>query len=379
MIKVDKEKILIDPEMIKPSSKEFEVLGVLNPAAIRLKNGKILLYVRVIEKLKKFESEKHFYSPRFVGKNNFKLIIDKFPKSSVESHTDVDFNFFNGTKRLVYISHLRRVLLDKTGFKVLKIDKFPSFFGISSDSELGVEDPRITKLEEQYYMTYVGLTLRGSISTNLAVSKDCLNWKRKGIIFGEQDKDAVLFPEKVKGKFVIFDRPEGGFEFSPPHIWVAYSKDSEYWGKLNPIKLPLDLKFNRSGAGPPPIKLDNGWLLIFHAVTTKKHKTFTYWIKKLFRLNVNSGTGYSREDVYCVWAALFDKDNPEKLLAISKKPIMSPNASQHKSFEGKEVIFPTGLVRDKDYILLYSGLGDTSVGVSRIKLKDILKCLERVY
>jgi len=378
MIPIIKEKILLKPEDIKPSSDKFEVLGVLNPAAARLPNGKILLYVRVIERLKKAESEKYFYSPRFAGKKSFEIVIDKFPKSSVESHTDVDFNFMDGTKRLTYISHFRRVFLDKTGFKILGIDQKPSFYGISSDSELGVEDPRITKIGDLYYMAYVGLTRGGNISTSLAVSKDCFNWERKEIIFGEQDKDAVLFPEKIKDRFVIFDRPEGNFEFSSPHIWIAYSKDSEYWGKLNPIKLSKNLRFNRNGAGHPPIRTDLGWLLIFHAVTTKEKKGLAYNIKKLFGFNVHKGIGYSREDVYSVWAALLDINNPEKLIAISSRPIMIPDEKHHKSFEGKEIIFPTGIAEDKENILLYSGLGDTYVGVSKMKIWDVLNFLKRV-
>jgi len=375
---IRKEKILVGPIGIKPTSSKFEVLGVLNPGAIRLSDGKILLYARVIEKLKKFQDENYFYSPRFSGKNELKIVIDKFNKNKIDSFTDVDFNFEDGTKRLVYISHLRRILLDESGLNILKIDQKPSFYGLYNDAELGVEDARITKIGDLFYMTYVGLTRSGNISTNLAVSTDCFNWERRGVIFGEQDKDAVLFPEKVQERFVILDRPEGSFEFTPPHIWIAYSKDSVYWGKPSPIKLPMDLGFNRSGAGPPPIKTDKGWLLIFHAVTTKKHKTFLYKIRKFFGLKVGGSIGYSREDVYSVWAALFDLNNPEKLLEITKKPIISPNAKKHKSFEGKEVIFPTGIVQNGNYVLLYSGLGDISIGVSKIKLKNIFKCLEKV-
>jgi len=378
MIKIKKQKILLKPEDIKPTSSKFEILGVLNPGAAELKDGRIVLYVRVIEKLKKFEDKKYFYSPRMVGKNNFKIVLDKFNKNSVVESTSVDFSFADGTKRLNYISHLRRIYIDESGFKILKIENKPCFFGINSDAELGVEDARITKIENFYYMTYVGLTRSGNVSTNLAVSKDCLNWKRKGIIFGEQDKDAVLFPEKINNEFVVLDRPEGGFEFTPPHIWMGYSKDLEYWGKPRPIKLPLDLNFNRSGAGPPPIKTDKGWLLIFHAVTTRKHKNFIYKLRKFFGLKVGGNLGYSHEDVYSVWAALFDKKNPEKLIAISKKPIMFPSSGRYKSFEGKDVIFPTGIVERKKYVLLFCGFGDINIGVVKIKLKNIMKSLEKV-
>ncbi|MBU0958970.1 MAG: hypothetical protein KKB31_03415, partial [Nanoarchaeota archaeon] len=265
MIKIRDEKVLVKPEDLKPSSKEFEVLGVLNPGALRLKDGRIVIYVRVIERLKKTEDSRYFYSPRFVGKERFEIKIDKFSKRSVEGNSNMDISFKDGTKRLTYISHFRRVVLDKSGFKILSLEQKPAFYGTCLNAELGVEDPRITKIKDFYCMTYVSLSRREGVSTCLAISKDGFNWERKGIIFGEQDKDVVIFPEKIKGRYVAFDRPEGNFEFAPPHIWVAYSKDLQYWGKLKGVffsKKSID--FHRSGAGPPPIKTEKGWLFIFH-------------------------------------------------------------------------------------------------------------------
>jgi len=373
-LKIKAEKVLIKPEDIKPSSRKFEVLGVLNPGVVRINNKKIIMYVRVLERLKEWEDGRYFYSPRFVGKKDFRIKLDKFKKSSVRSDNEVGFDFNDGTKRLTYISHLRRVFLDKTGFKVLKIDKKPSFFGLASDAELGIEDPRITELEEKYYMTYVGLTLRGNISTNLAVSSDCLNWNRKGVIFGEQDKDVVLFPEKVNGKFVAYDRPEGTFAFTHPHMWMAYSKDLEYWGKLKPLIFTEHFNFSRSGAGPPPIKTPEGWLVIFHGVTKSAPHNFLSSVKKFFKMHIEE------KETYAVWAALFELNNPRKLIAKSPKPILVPKKAENRSFEDKMVIFPTGIVTDLDkkHILLYSGLGDISIGVQKILISDLMKSLERV-
>ena len=146
MIKIKKEKVLVKPRDIIPSSPDFKVLGTLNPGAFRLPNKEILLYVRVIEKLKKDEDKKYYYSPRFSGKERLKITIDKFDKKDVGEKSDLSIDFGNGTKRLTYISSLRRVYLDKTGFKVKSIDKKPSFFGLNSEGELGVEDARIIKL-----------------------------------------------------------------------------------------------------------------------------------------------------------------------------------------------------------------------------------------
>jgi len=282
----------------------------------------------------------------------------------------LDFHFKDETKRLAFISHLRRIYLDKTGANILKVEQRPGFFGTNEDAELGVEDPRITKIGNKYYMTYVGLSRSENISTYLAESDDCINWKRKGIIFGEQDKDVVLFPEKVMGKYIAYDRPEGNFEFSVPHVWIAFSKDLIHWGELDGMSLSKRKKeFSRSGAGPPPIKTDKGWLLIFHGVSKISKHNFVDDFKKFFGVKVKD-----EHDTYAVWAALFDLKNPKKLIARSNHPIMIPN-TKYKSFEGKNVIFPTGIVEDGNNLLLYSGVGDTKIMVSKIKLKDIMKCL----
>lgn len=372
MIKIFEDKVLLSPKDFAPTSSKFEVLGVLNPAAVRLSDGRILLYVRVIEKLKKRKDERYFYAPRYSGKDKFKVVIDKFPHSSVVGEDEIAIIFKNNTKRLVFVSHFRRVYLDKTGLKVLKIEQTPSFFGLAHDAELGVEDPRITRIGKTYYMTYVGLSRAEGISVYLAESSDALHWKRHGIIFGEQDKDVVIFPEKIKGKYVCFDRPEGSFSFSAPHIWVAYSKDLVHWGKLDALELSSQhTDFNRSGAGPPPIKTSKGWLQIFHAVTTNKPKGFWIEMKKMLGYSIEPGP-----DVYAVWAALLDKNEPKKILARSHVPIIAPRKKYEISFEGKKVVFPTGIIEDSEHILLYSGAGDQYVTVKKLRLNDILHALD---
>lgn len=374
MVKIKKDKVLLRPNDLKPTSSKFEVLGVLNPAAVRLDDGRILLYVRVLERLKKRKDSRYYYAPRYVGKDRFKVAIDRFPKSKVEGMDEIAVIFKDNTKRLTFLSHFRRVYMDKSGLNILRVEKKPGFFGLKSDAELGVEDPRITKIDNKYYMIYVGLSRDEGISTCLAESDDAIKWRRHGIIFSEQNKDVVLFSEKIKGNYVVFNRPEGNFEFSTPHIWVSYSKDLIHWGRENGLRLSKKGQhkhFSRSGAGPPPIELDNGWLLIFHAVTNLEQQGFLCELKKFFGMHVESG-----KEVYGVWAALFDKNNPEKLITRSHLPIIIPKKDYETSFEGKRVVFPTGIIKDGKYILLYSGAGDINVTVKKIKLKEILKRLE---
>lgn len=379
MIKVKKESILVEPKDIKPSSDDFEVIGTINPAAIRLHNGNIMLYVRVIEKLKKSEDERYCYSPRMVGENSFKIKLDKFDKKSIIKKSDVDFSFGDGTKRLKFISHLRRVMLDKKGFKIKSIDKKPSFFGLKWDGELGVEDPRITKINNLYVMTYVSLSRKENVSTSYAISNDCIRWYRRGVIFGEQDKDVVIFPEKVRGEYVAFDRPEGSFQFSLPHIWINYSKDLEHWGESKPLSLfrKGDWDSGKNGAGPPPIKTKEGWLLLYHSVEEKERKitSFLDIIKKALRIK------RQKRMVYNVGAALFDIKNPNKILAKSKQPVIPPLKGYKKeSLEHKKVVFPTGLVIEKDNtdLLVYSGEEDLITTAKKVSLSEILDSLKKI-
>ena len=201
--------------------------------------------------------------------------------------------------------------------------------------------------------------IKKGVSTSLAVSKNLEKWERKGIIFREQNKDVVLFNEKIKGKYVAFHRPEGFFEFSRPSIWISYSPDLVYWGREKSILQPRRDSWDsdRVGAGAPPIKTKKGWLLIYHGVRRKDDTTF-----------------------YSAGAVLFDLKNPEKILARSpaKKPLIEPMKNYEKTGFMNNVIFPTGAIIDlkgKD-LLIYCGGADSIVSVKKIRIDDILKSME---
>ena len=382
MVKVKKESVLIRPEDIRPSSPELEIIGTFNPGAARLANGDIILYVRVWEKLKKTEDENYFYSPRMIGKDKYKIIIDKFEKKIVANNSDFDIQFKDGTKRLTFISHFRRVFLDITGFKVKKIDDKPSFFGLSWDGELGVEDPRITKIGELYVMTYVSLSRTENVATSYAISNDCIKWFRRGVIFSEQNKDVVMFPELIDGEYVAIERPEGSFEFSPPHMVLSFSKDMQLWGRPYPLIISKKGEWDsgKVGAGAPPIRTEKGWLLIYHGILAAKRKRV---IENLIdRMDLDeciSGSISSKDTIYSAGAALFDLKDPKKLIAKSKVPILFP-IKKHEiaEFGDLRVIFPTGLLMSEDGedILIYSGAGDKVTTVKKIGLNKIFKKLK---
>lgn len=379
MVKIKEEKILVRPEKLRPSSPLLEVIGAINPGAIRMPNGEIVLYVRVIEKLINDEDDKYYYSPRMAGEDRFELVLDKFKKRLVKKKHPLDFVFENDTKRLTFISTLRRFVLASNGLKIKRVEQRPSFPGFSWDGELGVEDPRITRIGKLYVMGYVGLTRNGNISTNLAISNDCKKWYRRGIIFREQNKDVVIFPELINEKYVALNRPEGNFEFSPPHIWISYSKDLENWGKDEPLIFSKkgEWDFSRNGAGPPPIKTEKGWLLLYHGVDEGYlgRNFIIRGIRELFKMRMKT---YS----YNVGALLLDLNNPGKVIAKTKRPILLPRAKHEKGlfFEKKDVVFPTGIVLDKNKkdLLIYSGGADVVTTVKKVALGEIMGKLEKM-
>ena len=171
-------------------------------------------------------------------------------------------------------------------------------------------------------MTYVSLSRNRNISTSYALSKDGITWHSEGVLFREQNKDVVIFPEKINGKYVAFNRPSGDFHFSLPNIWISYSKDLEYWGHDEVIRMGKGHGWDtgKVGAGCPPIKTKHGWLEIYHGVN-KFHRT-----DRLYHYHMQHGNENEYEFKYCAGAALFDLDNPAKLLrkSHSTKPLFAP-------------------------------------------------------
>ena len=353
-------KLLLKPEDFKPSFDSFKIEGVFNPAAVRLPNKKIFLYVRVAEVFKSRKNE--YVYPQIISRDGYVIKKNNISLDKIKFIDDSFFYLKNGRYIIRNISHFRKVVLDESGFKIGKIEQKPSFTGISGESDYGVEDPRIVKIKNKYFMTYVSVSLEKGVSSSLAVSFFLLNlkkWSRKGIIFREQNKDVVLFPEKINNKYVFLHRPSGVFNFTKPSIWISYSKDLVYFGKEEPIIKPRENSWDseKVGSGPPPIKTKKGWLLIYHGVSKKSGK-----------------------NVYCAGAVLLDLKNPEKILARTPKnrPLFKPEEKYEKKGFVDNVVFPTGLIKDlnnKD-LLIYSGAADKYITVKKIPLNEILDSLE---
>ncbi|MEM3074874.1 MAG: hypothetical protein QW727_02955 [Candidatus Pacearchaeota archaeon] len=356
-----KTKLLLESKNFVPSFKSWIVSGVLNPGGTRTKNNKIVLYARISE----FAEHKHgeaIVCPMITSKNEYKISYQKIHDEDIIMKGKWNEIYLkDGTCRLPNISHFRKVILSKDGFNIDKIEQKPCFTGIPNESEYGVEDARITEIDGKYYMTYVGVSSINGVSTYLAISKDLDKWERIGLIFREQNKDVVLFPEKINGKYVALNRPESSFSFSRPGIWISYSKDLIYWGKEKNLARPRPGSWeeNRIGAGCPPIKTAKGWILIYHGMRE---------------------TASNNERVYSVGTILLDIKNPEKIIArtSTKKPLISPSNQFEKHGYINNVVFPTAAIKtlDKKSLLIYSGGADSVITARIIPINYILKNME---
>ena len=160
----------------------------------------------------------------------------------------------DGLVRLTFISHLR-VVRCGDGRSVREITDV-RFLPESDLEEFGVEDPRITALDGRYYFTYVSVSRHGA-GTALASTTDFKSFDRHGMIFCPENKDVVLFPERIDGEYVALHRPNAATPFCRPEMWVARSPDLIHWGRHECLHGGgAAWETGRVGAGTPPVRVD---------------------------------------------------------------------------------------------------------------------------
>ena len=218
----------------------------------------------------------------------------------------------------------------------------------------GVEDPRITQIGEEYFITY---TAYGPHGPRVAIGKtvDFESFERIALATEVDNKDAVLFPEKINGDYVMLDRP-GGMGGQAGSIWITYSPDLVHWGRAKVIMGPsAGWSNSKLGASTPPIKTNQGWLVIYHGVRV---------------------TGSGR--LYRVGAALLDLENPQKLIGYTPHFIFGPEEVYERTGDVPNVVFPCGHVVEPDGTLkMYYGAADTCIGVAEAAVEKIVQLANR--
>jgi len=256
----------------------------------------------------------------------------------------------------------------------------------------GIEDPRLMKIGDTLYATYVVHDGKNAV-TAFASGKDILSlsrefvispkipYKEAGKIFAYSKlkddyyffqayyqnysgsniliwhKDVMFFPEKINGNYFLLQRIlpdvqvmefEDFGQLKEKYFWIHYLLDDFQ----NNVVLEGEHGFeNRHvGGGCPPIKTEFGWLLIYHSTEES-----------------NSGR------VYHAGAALLDLNNPRKLLARLPYPLFSPTEDYERNGDVNNVVFPTGTAQFGDDLYIYYGCADRIIGLAKVNMKELLE------
>jgi len=358
-VQVANDTVLLRPGDIEPLGPNFQVVGTFNPGAVRF-GDEIILLVRVAES-PITNSDRVLLSPRVeINRGGIHFVTDEFDPTGVDTHDPRKFWLPNGLLRLRFISHLRLVRLTSDGRTVKEISILPDLLPQKSWEDCGIEDARISKIGNIYYITYVAVSRSRGVATALMSTRDFQTFKRHGIIFPTENKDVVLLPEIWRNNYVAFHRPVSDQAISAPSIETALSPDIIHWGKY---QLLIDPRANywesrKVGAGPPPLRIPQGWLLIYHGVSPK--------------------TNENPAGRYCVGACLLDLNNPINVLARTDDPILCPDRIYEKKGYVPNVIFPTGAImgQDMDTILLFTGSADHVTALLEISTAAVLQSFE---
>lgn len=340
------ENPLIVPADVPPSRPDYQVVGVFNPGVIKYK-GEVLLLLRVAERPKDKAQDEELAPILDPRTKQISCLKVKHSAPDLEVRDSRIF-YYKGKMYLTSISHLR-LARSKDG-RNFEIDPTPAVFPTEPYETFGLEDPRITRIGDEFYITYKVVSQQG-ICTALLRTKDFKTFKRQGIIFCPENLDVVLFPEKINGKYYVLTRPV------PRHIgdqavWLASSPDLVHWGGHKMLLPPSAGGFDagKVGASCVPIKTDAGWLEIYHAA--------------------------DQNDRYCLAATLLDLKDPSKVIARAKEPLMQPEADYETAGFYGNVIFSCGAVADADgTVTIYYGAADAVTAGATTTIDKIMNTL----
>jgi predicted GH43/DUF377 family glycosyl hydrolase len=292
-----------------------EAWGVLNPAAARGPDGQLYLF------------------PRLVAEGNYSRI---------------------GRSRVVFAEGL------PVGVERLGIALEPE----ESWERKGVEDPRISHVQALglYVMAYTALGPEGP-RIAIAVSADLERWDRRGLVRLDDgfdcfdNKDAAVFPEAVSGPngraaYALLHRPVNE---ERPGIWVSFAEDEQltrlsgHRRVAGPERPWEELKI---GAGPPPIRTDDGWLLLYHGVSGR----------------IDESTAHQPTVRYCAGAMVLDPEDVWTVVARTPEPLLEPETGEEREGIVPNVVFPTAIDKRADGTAdVYYGMADSRIGVARLR------------
>jgi predicted GH43/DUF377 family glycosyl hydrolase len=281
-----------------------------------------------------------------------------------------------------HLVHLGLAVSDD-GYTFKRVSDKPILSPLENSIDNGcVEDPRIVKINDWYYITSASrpfppgkywenenhhadknshfpsefpIAMRENFtSTHLYMTQDLANgkWLRAGRLTNPKldDRDVMIFPEKIGDKWFTIHRPMQwhgeGFPNKYPGIWIAECDDLLEWKKMELLAKGAYAWEEKIGANNPPLKTEHGWLQIYHGVGADKQ--------------------------YRLGALLLDLENPRKVTHRTPKPIYEPIEKYETDGIYKGVCFPCGHAVIDGVYFLYYGAGDVHCAVCTTDLKELL-------
>jgi len=338
---------LITPASVRASRPDYEVIGTFNAGATIYK-GETLLLVRVAERPLKTDPD-WIFCP-YIGADG-ELTLRSVRRDDPDYDTHDPRLVKHHPTKAVYLTSLSHVRLARSTDGVHFTTADQPWLNTDSPFEAyGVEDARITRVDDMYWINYTAVSSHG-IATGLVSTRDFVTVERRGIMFPPSNRDVVIFPQKVNGLYVCYHRPMPG-EFGQLSMWMATSPDLIHWGNHQ-----LVLEGNadgwdsgRIGGGAPPILTDAGWLSIYHAA--------------------------DQNNRYCLGAFLTPHDDPSTILYRSKTPIFEPEACYETSGFFGNVVFTCGLTVQGDMLRLYYGASDETIALAEAPVQAIIDHLK---
>ena len=217
----------------------------------------------------------------------------------------------------------------------------------------GAEDCRLTWMEgpERWGIAYTGYTDHGP-GVALATTQDFRTIERIGLVMPPDNKNAALFPRKFDSLYAMLHRPSGG----GAGVWISYSPDLVYWGKPS-VVIPArgDPWWDgvRVGTGLPPIETEEGWLVVYHGVK-----------------EVAGGP------IYRIGAALLDLEQPRRLVARTRRWLLSPEEDYERIGDASNVVFSCGGIVRNGKLWMYYGAADSSICLATVAISEILSAIK---
>lgn len=336
---------VITPQMVQPGVEGAVVECVLNPGAFRYA-GKTYLLMRVAERMQQRAGQLSTLVADESADGGARVLEFRLDDPQLDSSDPRVFSYA-GEAYLTTLSHLR--LAESADGRNFTVHPRPTLTGRGSLETFGIEDCRVNSVEDIFYLTYSAVSPNG-VGAGMRSTRDWKAFTDHGMILPPHNKDVAIFSEKIGGHYYLLHRPSGcgiGGNF----IWLASSPDLQHWGNHRCIARTRKGCWDseRIGAGAAPIRTDQGWLEIYHGADDKSR--------------------------YCLGALLLDLNDPSKVLARSREPIMEPlETYEQKGFFGN-CVFTNGHVVDGDALTIYYGASDTVICGAEFSIDAVLRTL----